>query len=187
LAARVGNMLNIADIAKDCLISHSTAKSWLSILETSRIVYLLKPYFKNITKRVVKTPKIYFTDTGLLSHLLRYKAPETLLAGPMSGAVFENMVIIEAFKHNNNTKSGDNFYFYRDNNGVEVDLVIDKGQSFNLYEIKASKTLKTEMAKNLSLVSINPSKKFVLSFNENTIPLTKNVIAISWSDFINNL
>jgi predicted AAA+ superfamily ATPase len=187
LAARVGGMLNISDIAKDCAISHITAKNWLSILEASRIIYLLKPYFANITKRLVKTPKVYFTDTGLLAYLLRYKDADTLLAGAVSGAVFENMAVIEAVKYSNNNKSGNNFYFYRDNNGVEIDLVIDKGQNINLYEIKAAKTLKTEMAKNLSLADIKASKKFLLSFNETVMPIAKDVTAISWKDFEKSL
>ncbi|MDR1695329.1 MAG: ATP-binding protein [Endomicrobium sp.] len=187
LAARVGNMLNISDVAKDCAISHITAKNWLSILETSRIIYLLKPYFANITKRLVKTPKIYFTDTGLLSYLLRYKDADTLLSGAVSGAIFENMAIMEAVKRNSNNKSGNDFYFYRDNNGVEIDLVIDKGQDVSLYEIKAAKTLKSDMAKNLSLADIKSSKKFLLSFNETAIPIAKGVTAIPWKDFEKNL
>jgi predicted AAA+ superfamily ATPase len=183
LAARVGNLLNIQDIARDCSISHATAKNWLSVLTTSRIIYLLMPYFKNITKRVVKTPKIYFTDTGLLTHLLRYKDAETLFAGAVSGNVFENMIIMEALKYINNTKSGDNLYFYRDNNYVEIDLIVDKEQSFNMYEIKASKTLKSEMAKNLIVVNLYSSKKFLISFNETKIPLNKETIGIPWWDF----
>ncbi|MDR0646380.1 MAG: ATP-binding protein [Elusimicrobiota bacterium] len=183
LAARTGSMLNIANIARDCSISHATAKNWLSILTASRIIYLLEPYFRNITKRVVKTPKVYFTDTGLLAHLLRYKDAETLISGPMSGNIFENMVIMEAVKNNNNAKKGNHFYFYRDNNGVETDLIIEGGQFINLYEIKASKTLKYEMAKNLSLTPIKADKKFVLSFNENSMPLGNNITAILWSDF----
>ena len=180
LAARAGNLLNIQDVARDCAISHATAKNWLSVLENSRIIYLLKPYHRNITKRVVKTPKIYFTDTGLLSHLLKYKDAETLSAGAASGMIFENMVVMEFLKLNNNTKAGWDFYFYRDNNGVEIDLIIDKGNMFELYEIKSSKTLRTEMSKGLSAVELNPCRKFVLSFNENTMPLTSNVTAVPW-------
>jgi predicted AAA+ superfamily ATPase len=147
----------------------------------------LEPFFRNITKRAVKTPKVYFTDTGLLAHLLRYKDAETLISGPMSGNIFENMVIMEAVKNDNNEKKGNHFYFYRDNNGVEVDLIIDGGQFINLYEIKASKTLKYEMAKNLSLMPIKEDKKFVLSFNENSMPLGSDITAILWSDFKNTL
>ena len=168
------------DVARDCAISHATAKNWLSVLENSRIMYLLRPYHRNITKRVVKTPKLYFTDTGLLTHLLKYKDAETLAAGAASGMIFENMVIMEFLKLNNNAKAGWDFYFYRDNNGVEIDLIIDKGNMFELYEIKSSKTLRAEMSKGLSAVDLTPGKKFILSFNENTIPLTRNVTAVPW-------
>ena len=187
LAARAGGMLNIANLARDCAISHVTAKNWLAILAASRIIYLLEPYFRNTTKRAVKTPKIYFTDTGLLAHLLRYKDAETLLSGPMSGNIFENMVVMEAMKNNNNAKEGNNFYFYRDNNGIEVDLIINGGQFINLYEIKASKTLKPEIARNMDLAPIKADKKFVLSLNNNSMPLSKDVKAIFWSDFKNTL
>jgi predicted AAA+ superfamily ATPase len=180
LAARAGQLLNMQEVARDCAIAHATAKNWLSILETSRIIYLLRPYYRNITKRAVKTPKLYFTDTGLLAHLLKYRNAETLAAGAVSGAIFENMVIMEFIKHNNNRKAGWDFYFYRDNNGVEIDLIIDKGQQFEFYEIKAARTLKPEMAKGLAAVSLASVKKFVLSFNENTLPLARDVMAAPW-------
>ena len=107
LSARAGSILNLSEVSKECGISHTTAQGWLSILETSRIVYLLRPYYRNITKRVVKSPKVYFTDTGLLSYLLRYPNSDTLGAGPMAGHVFENMMIIDVLKYkfNNNKKS----------------------------------------------------------------------------------
>ncbi|GBR74272.1 putative AAA family ATPase [Candidatus Termititenax aidoneus] len=184
LAGRAGNLLNIQEVARDCAISHATAKNWLSILETSRIIYILRPYYRNITKRTVKTPKLYFTDTGLLAYLLKYKDAETLAAGGVSGAIFENMVIMEFLKSNNNSKAGWDFYFYRDNNGVEIDLIIDKGRAFEFYEIKSAKTLRPEMAKGLSAVNLTPAKKFVLSFNEHTLPLAKNVLAAPWWAFL---
>ncbi|MDR0823121.1 MAG: ATP-binding protein [Endomicrobium sp.] len=180
LAARAGNLLDIADIAKDCGISSITAKNWLSVLEVSRIIYLLRPYFKNITKRVIKTPKIYFTDTGLLAHLLKFNDANALMADKISGAFFENMIIMEALKNKFNNKANDSFYFYRDSNGVEIDLVIDKGQSFNLYEIKASKTIRADMTKSLTSTSLNPSQKFLISFNEMQMPIVKGVMAIPW-------
>jgi predicted AAA+ superfamily ATPase len=180
LAARAGNLLNIQETARDCAISHATAKNWLSVLEASRIIYILKPYHKNTAKRGVKTPKLYFTDTGLLAHLLKYKDADTLSAGAASGAIFENMIIMEFIKQNNNAKAFWDFYFYRDNNGVEVDLIIEKGQGFELYEIKSAKTIKPEMSKALSSVSLPSAKKFVLSFNEHKLPLTKDIMAIPW-------
>ena len=184
LASRAGNILNVQDLASDCGISSITAKKWLSILESSRIVYLLKPYFKNIGKRLIKSPKIYFTDTGLLAYLLRYKKAEELMAGAMAGAIFENMVIMEAFKGTLYSRSGNELYFYRDSNKVEADLVIDRGSSFSLYEIKASQTLQSGFAKNLKAINISSAEKKVLTLNETEIPLAPGITAAPWHTVI---
>lgn len=184
LAGRVGNLLNIQSLANDCGLSVPTIKSWLSILESSRIIYLLKPYSQNIGKRLIKSPKVYFTDTGLLTYLLRYKTADTLLAGPMAGAIFENMVIIEALKENLYNRLGYELYFYRDSNHVEADLVIDTGHLFALYEIKATQTLQTAFAKNLKLIDIKPCIKKVLTLNEQTLPLTQDIMAEPWWNMV---
>lgn len=184
LASRVGNLLNIQSLANDCGLSVPTIKSWLSILESSRIIYLLKPYYQNMGKRLIKTPKVYFTDTGLLTYLLRYKTADTLLAGPMAGAVFENMVIMEALKENLYNRLGQELYFYRDSNQVEADLVIDTGHLFELYEIKATQTIQPAFAKNLKLIDIKPCIKKVLTLNEQTLPLNQDIIAEPWWNMV---
>lgn len=184
LASRAGNILNVQDLASDCGISSITAKKWLSILESSRIVYLLKPYFKNIGKRLIKSPKIYFTDTGLLAYLLRYRKAEELMSGAMAGAIFENMVIMEAFKGTIYSRTSNELYFYRDSNKVEADLVIDRGNSFSLYEIKASQTLRSGFAKNLKAINISPAEKKVLTLNETEIPLAPGITAAPWHTVI---
>ena len=187
LAARAGQLLNLQEIAKDCGIAHATARAWLSILEASRIVYVLKPYFQNITKRVVKTPKLYFTDTGLLSYLLKYPNAETLMSGPSAGAVFENMVIMELIKTLGNAGSAADIYFYRDSNKNEIDLVVNKGRAFDLYEIKSGKTIKPLMAKTLSSVDLKPARKFILSFNETELLLAGgSVKAVPWWNILHN-
>ena len=181
LAARAGQLLNIQDIVRDCGIAHATAKSWLSILEASRIVYLLRPYFQNITKRIVKMPKLYFTDTGLLTYLLKYHDAETLMSGPSAGAVFENMVIIDVLKTLSNTGSGADIYFYRDSNKNEVDLIVNKGREFDLYEIKSGKTVKPSIANNLLRIDLKPAQKFILSFNETELILGNGIVkAMPW-------
>ncbi|MDR2542564.1 MAG: ATP-binding protein [Treponema sp.] len=181
LAARAGQLLNLQTIANDCGIAHATAKTWLSILESSRIVYLLKPYFRNITKRVIKTPKLHFADTGLLTFLLKYPDAETLMAGPAAGAVFENMIVMEALKNISNTGTGADIYFYRDSNKNEVDLIVDKGRAFDLYEIKSGKTIRPQMARNLKSMELKPSQKYILSFNENELVLVDGEVkAIPW-------
>ncbi|GHT83542.1 ATPase [Spirochaetia bacterium] len=144
LAGRVGGLLNVQQLARDCGISHATAVSWLSVLEITRIIYLLRPFYRNTTKRLVKSSKLYFTDTGLLSFLLKYRDAETLLAGAASGSVFENMLVIEALKWKYNTHSSADLYFYRDSNGVEIDLIVHDGQLFSLYEIKSGADLVTK-------------------------------------------
>jgi predicted AAA+ superfamily ATPase len=189
LASRGGNFLNIADVAQNCGLSQATCKTWLSILENSRIIYLLRPWFRNITKRLIKSPKIYFTDTGLLVYLLKYSDGQNLQTSPAMGAVFENMVIMEFLKKKINKHLNSDLYFYRDSNGVEIDLVIDEGSVISLYEIKASKTLRSEMTRSLKLADFtsNPDKtvkvkKHLVSFHENRLPLESSVTALPWWD-----
>ncbi|MCL2293422.1 MAG: ATP-binding protein [Spirochaetes bacterium] len=189
LASRAGNLLNIADLAQGCSISQATCKTWLSILENSRIIYLLRPWFRNSTKRLIKSPKVYFTDTGLLAYLLKYSDFQTLQAGPAMGSIFENMIIVEFLKKKINNRLNSDLYFYRDSNGVEVDLVIDEGFSISLYEIKASKTLRSDMTKAFKSMDISGCfgknadiKKQIISFHENRIPLEGNIIALPWWD-----
>jgi predicted AAA+ superfamily ATPase len=184
LAGRAGNILKIEEVARDCGISPASAKNWLSILETSRIVYLLRPYYRNSGKRLIKSPKLYFTDTGLLVYLLRYPDAGTLAAGPAAGAVFENMIVAEALKQKFWTHSTDSLYFFRDSNGVEVDLVVDKGLSYSLYEIKSTLSIRPEMAKHLSACGIGNSKKYVLSFHESPMPLPDGAEALPWNKFV---
>ena len=144
LAARAGGILKLNEVAKECGISHTTAGKWLSLLETTRIVYLLRPYYRNLSKRVIKSPKLYFTDTGLLAFLLKYPDAKTLLAGPAAGAFFENFIIIEVLKHKFNYGGLFELYFYRDSNQNEIDLILDFGRHLKLMEIKQAKTLRRE-------------------------------------------
>ena len=182
LAARVGNMLNLSEISKECGISHTTAQGWLSILEITRVVYLLRPYFKNITKRVIKSPKVYFTDTGLLSYLLRYPDPATLGAGPMAGHVFENMMIIDVLKHKFNYNKKFEMYFMRDSNKNEADLLIDHGSKIQLIEFKTAKTIRGEHVKGMSLIQegIKADEMFIVSFFEEEIKMEKGITALPW-------
>ncbi len=136
LAARAGGSLNLSEVSRDCGISHTTAQKWLSLLQTSRIVYLLRPFFKNFGKRVIKSPKLYFIDTGLLAYLLKYPDPATLLAGPMAGNLFENFVIIDFLKNKFHRAGVFDLYFYRDSNKNEIDLIIEEATRLHLVEIK---------------------------------------------------
>ena len=186
LAGRAGNLLNIADLAQNCGLAQATCKAWLSILENSRIIYLLRPWFRNTSKRLIKSPKIYFTDSGLLAYLLKYGDAQTLQAGPAMGAIFENMIIGEFLKKKANKHLNSDLYFYRDSNGVEADLVVDNGRSISLCEIKAAKTLRPEMTRSLKLVDLGifgksaKIDKYLLSFHENTLPFDGKVTALPW-------
>lgn len=137
LAASIGQLANLASIARDVGISQPTAVRWLSILRTSNIVCLLQPYHNNITKRAIKTPKIYFMDTGLAAYLTRWLTPETLQIGAQAGAFFENFVITEIFKSYTNAGVLEPpLYFYRDKEQREIDLLIQEGNTFHPVEIK---------------------------------------------------
>jgi len=187
LATRAGNLLNLAEISKECGISHATARNWLSLLETTRVVYLLRPYFRNMSKRLVKSPKLYFTDTGLLAHILKYQDAQTLATGPMAGAFFENMVVIEMLKRKFNHRRLYEMYFYRDSNKNEVDLLLDLGQQrFALAEIKMTKNPRPDMAQVFSRLpkELETAERYVLSFSEDKINLSKDVKAIPWWEFI---
>jgi predicted AAA+ superfamily ATPase len=130
MAARTGQLLNIADVAKDVGVSHQTAEKWLSVLVASNMVYILKPYYNNVLKRLIKTPKTYFLDTGLASYLVGWDNARVLRNGAMADAMFETFVIGDIIKSWTNVKGvtpGMNFYFYRDKDGNEIDLLIKRG------------------------------------------------------------
>jgi len=185
LAARAGTLLNLSDVARDCGVSQPTARQWLSLLESTRMVYLLKPYFRNLNKRVVKRPKLYFTDTGLLTHLLRYPDAASLAAGPMSGAMLENMVIMEVLKRKLNHGLRCELYFYKDSNDQEIDLVIDHGRSMELVEIKQTHSPSLGMVKAL----VNASGPFegatrkVVCLAKESFSLSRDIKAIPWWEY----
>ncbi|MCL2051002.1 MAG: ATP-binding protein [Lachnospiraceae bacterium] len=135
-ASMTGQLLNIASLARKVGISEPTAKRWLSILKTSGIIYLLKPYSNNAIKRAVKTPKLYFLDTGLAAYLLRWLSSETLFNGAMSGHFFETFVVSEILKSYTNAGRQEDFYFLRDGNGHEIDLLIFQDNTLFPLEIK---------------------------------------------------
>jgi predicted AAA+ superfamily ATPase len=139
IAAMTGQLLNHASVARDVGASQPTVERWLSILHASNLVYLLQPYHNNITKRAVKTPKIYFLDTGLAAYLTRWNTPEALQNGAMAGAFFETFVVAEILKsHTNAGILEPPLHFYRDKERNEIDLLIQRGQTLHPLEIKKS-------------------------------------------------
>lgn len=142
LAARIGNLLNFNELAKESGLSAATVRRGVSLLETTGLLYLLRPYSGNVTKRIVKSPKLYFGDVGLAAWLLRYPTAESLRHGPQSGAFFENLVLLECLKHKANFAAGGELFFYRDSNHNEIDLVVSSGSATHLVEIKQTATPK---------------------------------------------
>lgn len=149
-AARAGQLLNLNALANKCGISQPTAKAWLSVLESSYIVFLLQPYHVNFNKRIVKTPKLYFYDTGLLCHLLKISKPDSIPMHPNKGSLFENFMVSEAFKQNEHKYLQADFSFWRDASGHEVDLLIEHNDKIGIAEIKASETIKSDDFKGLN-------------------------------------
>ena len=142
MAARVGNLLNLTELAKEAGVSAPTVRRWIALLETAGLIYLLRPYSGNLSKRIVKSPKLYFGDTGLAAWLLRYPTAESLRHGPQSGALFENFVLLECLKHKANFGAAGELFFYRDSNHNEIDLVVETGAITHLVEIKQTATPK---------------------------------------------
>jgi len=140
-AGRTGQLLNLSSLSNDCGITHNTAKSWISILEASYIIHLLQPHYKNFNKRVVKTPKLYFYDTGLAAWLLGIQNKSQLILHPQRGAIFETWVVTELLKARFNCGLSSNLFFWRDNTGNEVDVIIDKGLTLEPLEIKSGQTI----------------------------------------------
>ena len=148
-AGRVGQLLNITDLANACGVTQITAKSWLSVLEASYIVYFLQPHHKNYNKRLVKMPKMYFYDTGLVSSLLGIKDKNQVQSHYLYGALFENFVINEFQKFYYNRVIEPELYFWRDKNGKEIDLIIETPDKLMPIEIKAGETFADDYLKNL--------------------------------------
>lgn len=152
LAGRVGQLMDFTSLAGDVGVSANTVKHWLSILEASFIVYKLPPYFENFGKRVIKSPKYYFTDTGLLCFLLGIENPQQAARDPLIGQLFENLVVMDFVKNLYNRGKLANLYFYRDSNGLEVDLLFQRGRRLVPIEIKSSATYKPELLKGLKRI-----------------------------------
>ena len=143
-AGRTGQLLNLSSLGNDAGISHNTARQWLSILEASYVIKLLRPYYRNLGKRLVKTPKLYFLDTGVAAFLLSITGKTQLESHPLKGGLFESWVVSELLKRRFNRGQNDNLYYFRDSKGLEVDVVLDFGQEIEQVEIKSGKTLNPE-------------------------------------------
>jgi uncharacterized protein len=148
-AGRTGQMLNMSNLAIEAGVDAKTIGSWLSVLEQSFIIHRLAPHHRNFNKRVVKMPKIYFYDTGLVCALLGIQTKQQLIWHPLFGSLFENLMVSELIKSRFNKSQVDNLFFWRDNNGVEIDVVLDTFQGLVPIEIKSGQTVTSEYFKGL--------------------------------------
>ncbi len=137
-ACRAGQMLNVHDIATDVGVSDDTAKRWLAVMEKSEVIFYLRPYSNNLLKRTIKTPKMYFFDTGLVSYLTRYSSPEILQNGAINGAILENYIVSEIIKTYHNSAKECYLHYYRDKESNEVDIVLESDEMLHPIEIKKS-------------------------------------------------
>ena len=148
-AGRTAQLLNLSNLAADTGITHNTAKAWISILEASYIIFLLQPHHTNFNKRIIKTPKLYFFDPGLASWLLSIQNPKQLSTNYARGALFETMIISEMLKYRFNNGLTNNLYFWRDNSGNEIDVIIEKSDMLLPVEIKSGLTINSDFFKQL--------------------------------------
>jgi predicted AAA+ superfamily ATPase len=149
-AGRIGSVLNVANLANEPGVTSPTIQAWISLLEASYAIFLLSPFYDNISKRLVKSPKLYFYDTGLACYLLGIENQNQLARDPLRGALFENMVVAEAMKSRYNKGLSPDYCFYRDNHQNEVDLIKRQGTRIVPFEIKSSQTFHMEFLKNLT-------------------------------------
>jgi len=186
LAARSGQLLNLADISRDLGMAVNTAKQWLSVLEATFQVLVLRPYHTNIGKRLVKTPKVYFTDTGTLCHLVGLKDPEHAAAGPLGGAIFETAVLSEILKTILNRGEEPRLYFWRTSSGHEVDLVLEHGAQLVPVEVKLSSTPRLSMAGNLRVFQgdygTRAENGYVVHPGDARLPLGPGVTTLPFGD-----
>lgn len=165
-AGRTGQQLNISALSNETGVEIKTVQAWLSILQSSYVIHLLPPYHKNFNKRVVKTPKLYFLDTGLACSLLGIHEKKELVNSHFRGALFENYVIMEMLKQKYNVGSAAGFYYWKENNGLEIDLLVDDGREMIAHEIKATATFNESLLKSLhQWGKVSGSRKGVLLYN----------------------
>jgi len=182
LAHRAGQTLNIAGLASDLGVSQPTVRSWISVLEASYIIFLLPPFYKNYGKRVVKSPKIYFYDTGLLSYLNGIQRGNIAKNPEMAGHIFENYIISECNKIIEHADLDLQMYHYRTSHGVEIDLILDDGATQTFIEIKSSMTFKSEYIKNMRKICDDVSKYVV--YQGDTMTRGEELNVLNFNDFL---
>lgn len=184
-AGRNGQLLNLSSLANDGGITHTTARRWLSILEASFLVTLLRPHHRNFNKRLIKSPKLYFLDTGLLCYLLRIRAPEDLHTHASRGAVFESFVLSELMKNLLNRGDEPGLHFWRDSTGHEIDILIEQGEELTALEVKSGQTVASDFFSGLrywrGLVG-DPSAPAALVYGGDRSFTREGITVYRWSE-----
>lgn len=189
LASRCSQILNLSGIASEIGVAVNTIKKWLSLLEATNLIYLLYPYYRNLGKRILKTPKVYFLDSGLVCYLTGIETKSQLLNGPLSGALFENYCLQETVKCFYNKGRDLNIYYLRTHNGLEIDLIIEKSLKIYPLEIKLTKTPRLEMAKPIErfkriFKGLKIQRGRIISLNQQNMPLSKEVYLESLGNYL---
>ena len=184
LAGRVGQILNLSSLANDVGVSSTTLKEWLSVLEASHTIFRLNPYFENFGKRIIKSPKIYFTDVGLASYLLGIESPALAARDPLIGHLFENMVVIEVLKARLNAGKEPGLYYFRDNKGNEVDLLLRQNRQLIPIEIKSAMTFNPEFANGIAKFRkfARSTRKGFIIYAGNLTPELSNARVLHFTD-----
>lgn len=182
-AGRIGQLLNLSSLATECGVNHSTIQSWLSILEASFLIFRLQPYHKNFNKRLVKQAKLYFYDTGLACYLLGISQSTQLHSHYLKGSLFENFIIADLIKKQFNQGKDPNFYFWRDNHGHEIDLLIEQGEDLLPIEIKSGATITKDFFKPLNFwLKLSNITKGYLIYTGKQSQVRNNIDILSWHD-----
>lgn len=184
IAARTGTLLNLADVSRDLGMSLNTARQWLSLLEATWQVFVLRPYHVNLGKRLVKTPKVYFADTGLLCHLCGIKSAEQAASGPLAGALFESTVLMEFVKGYLHRGEEPRIYFWRTGSGAEVDVVLETERGLVAVEVKSTATPKVSMTSGLrsfrTMYGDRLAAMYVVHSGDVTLPLGEGCLAVPY-------
>lgn len=186
LAARSAQLLHLSDLSRDLGIAVNTAKAWLSVLEATYQVIVLRPYFVNVGKRLVKTPKVYFTDTGMLCYLAGLRDQEHAASGPMGGAILETAAVTEIFKTLIHRGADPHIYFWRTSAGTEVDIVVESGSKLFPIEVKLSSTPRPAMGSGIKTFREDFGERaahgYVLHTGDICLPLGEGVTALPFTE-----
>lgn len=182
LAANTSQILNMSRFATDIGVDVKTIKRWISVLEASYIIFLLPPFYENFGKRIVKSPKVYFYDTGLVSFLTGITTQELFEHGPMAGSIFENYIVAEVLKKEVHQKTNAELFYLRTSNGEEIDLIVDRKQYKELIEIKLSETFSQKMTKTIVNFQKKNDKGLIL-YRGKTMPYLPELAVMNYLDY----